>query len=206
MAPDLQNLLYMLPHGKRPLISIFFVLFLLNACTWEGREFVSLLNAPSASSKGATAPNGTYAGLGLLCLDENGGKTSSYVFNSGSPTETVKLTDGLYEIQDESTLCKTTFSGVYQVISANSGNTLLLQSSVSVSPSNSCTIGFSFNRESIGYPEIPASAFRQTNTSYSAPVTKLMKMIYDPETRTLYLSTDYSTASKEQCYIAYLKK
>ena len=191
---------------KRSMKYVALAFTLLSACTWEGGKFTSLLSPPSASSKGAIAPNGTYAGLGLICLDENGTKNSSYLFSDGSPSETVTLTEGLYEIVNESTTCKATFSGIYQIISPQTGTSLFFQNSVGVSPSSSCNIHFTFSRENMSDPEIPNSAFRQNFTDSSATITRSLKMIYDPEKRVLYLSTDYTNGPKEQCYVAYLKK
>lgn len=188
-------------------LSTILISLLFSACTWEGGKVTSVLSAPSSASVGALAPNGIYAGLGLICLDDSGKKTSSYTFAVDSAQEQVTLTDGLYQIEDESTRCKITFSGAYQILSANAGNALFFQSSIAVTGSNVCTLSLEFNREDMSYPEIPASTFHQTQTSLAnANATKSLKMIYDPSTRILYLSNQYSQNAKERCSIAYLKK
>ncbi len=188
-------------------LSTILVLTLLSACTWEGGKVTSILGAPSSAAKGAVAPNGNYKGVGLVCLDDSDQLRSSYVFSGGSAREQVQLKDGLYQIENESNLCKITFKGAYQILSEAAGNTLFFQISIAVSNGQVCSLQFNFNRENPNYPEIPQSAFQQTQTSQAnAAATKAVRMIYDPTSRVLYLSTSYSSAPKEQCYMGYLKE
>lgn len=188
----------------RAMISTLFIF--LGACTWEPGKAVSVLSAPTEASRGALAPNGTYRSLGLICLDETGKKTSSYLFNETSASEQIKLTDGLYETRNESSLCSVTFSGAYQILSSEAGNALFFQTSVAVSKNNPCSVNFQFNREDPNFPDIPATSFRQTYTSSNSSVTHSLKMIYDPTFRVLYLSTTFSNPSSERCFIASQKK